>query len=280
MPNHTTNLLTAADGMQLFTQQWQPAGATKGVVLIVHGISEHSGRYAHVAAHLAEHGYATYSYDQRGHGRSPGLRAYVERFDDYLSDLDSYVAQVRLSMGKQPLFLLGHSMGGTVAALYTITRQPAFNGLILSSAALKVPANVSPLLVRVASLLSAVAPKRPITKLEINNLARDPAVVQRYQADTLCYQGATRARTGAEILNAMQRIQAAAYKLTLPLLIFHGTADRITDPAGSQMVYDRAQSTDKTLTWYPDGYHETFNDLDQGRVLGDLTTWLDKIITN
>ncbi len=280
MTNHATNLLTAADGMQLFTQQWQPAGPTKGGVLIVHGISEHSSRYAHVAAHLAEHGYATYSYDQRGHGRSPGLRAYVERFDNYLSDLDCYVTQVRLSVGNQPLFLLGHSMGGAVAALYAITRQPAFNGLILSSAALQIPATVSPLLVRVAGLISAISPKLPTTKLEINNLARDLAVVQRYQADPLCYQGATRARTGAEILNAMQRIQAEADKLTLPLLIFHGTADRITDPAGSQLVYERAQSADKTLTWYPDSYHETFNDLDQGRVLVDLTTWLDRVIRN
>jgi len=135
--DHSTGTFRASDGTQLFEQWWQPVAETKAVLVIVHGIAEHSGRYAYVANYMGGHGYAVATFDLRGHGHSEGDRAYVRSFDEYLSDLDQFLARVREQEPGKAIFLLGHSMGGTIIALFAITRQPGLAGLILSAAAVK-----------------------------------------------------------------------------------------------------------------------------------------------
>jgi alpha-beta hydrolase superfamily lysophospholipase len=273
---HDACTLHAYDGLTLATRRWMPGPRPKAAVALVHGIGEHSGRYAHVATHLMLHGYAAYAFDLRGHGRSEGEpRVYVDSFGEYVADLDRFLADVRKEH-RGPLFLYGHSMGGAIAASYVIEHgTDGLAGLVLSSAALQLPADLSPLLQKAAGVLSRFAPKLPLTKLDTSHLSRDPAVVRAYERVLLVYTGGVRPRVGAEILRVTEHIQQHPEAFTLPLLLYHGTADRITDPDGSRRLYERAPTEDKTLHLYEGLYHETHNEPERERVLDDLTTWLD-----
>ena len=273
-PSYTGTLKTH-DGLTLFTQRWEPEGAPKAAVALVHGYAEHSDRYAHVAAFLTERGYAVHSYDQRGYGRSEGRRAYVDTFDQYVVDLHSFMQAVRERAPGQPVFLLGHSMGGAVCATYCVDHGARPKGLALSSAALKVSADLAPLLQRSAQLAGRLAPTLPTIRLPRGLISRDAAVVARAEADPLCYHGRLPARTGAELLRASRHLYENLERLTLPLLLFHGTADGLTDPDGSRATYRRARSADKSLKLYDGLLHETLNEPEQGQVLADLAAWFD-----
>lgn len=274
---HDASTLTTDDGLTLATRRWIPRGRPKAVVALVHGISEHSGRYAHVATHLMLHGYAVHAFDLRGHGRSEGEpRVYVESFDAYVDDLALFLDYVRADAPRLPLFLYGHSLGGAIAAYYVTERgTDGLAGLVLSSAALKIPADLSPILQKAAGVLSRFVPKLPLTKLDTSDLSRDPAVVRAYEQDPLVYHGGVRPRVGAEILRVTDHVQAHTDAFTLPLYLYHGTADKVTDPEGSRLLHDRAPSDDKKLTLYDGFYHETHNEPGRERVLTDLTDWLD-----
>ena len=275
MPPAYTGTLTTYDGLTLFTQGWRPENASKAAVALVHGYAEHSGRYAHVAAFLTARGYGVHAYDQRGYGRSEGRRAYVDAFDQYVVDLHSFMQTVREREPGRPIFLLGHSMGGAVCALYCIDHGARPKGLALSSAALKVSGDVAPLLRRAARGLSYLAPTLPTVELPCGLISHDAAVVARAEADPLYYHGRVLARTGAELLRASQRIEAQLERLTVPLLLFHGTGDELTDPDGSHLAHRRAGSADKTLKLYDGLLHETLNEPEQEQVLADLAAWLD-----
>lgn len=274
---HDAGTLPSPDGLTLATRRWLPHERPRASVLLVHGLGEHSGRYAHVAAHLLLHDYAVYAYDHRAHGRSEGEpRAYVEAFDDHVRDLGAVLAWVRAETPGRPLFLFGHSMGGAVAALHIIEHgTEGLAGLVLSSAALRVPAGLAPVLQKLAGTASRLAPRLPTTRLDPRDLSRDPAVVRAYREDPLVYTGGVRARVGHALLEAGRRIEAHPEAFTLPLLLLHGSADRITDPAGTRALYERAPSADKTLRLYDGLLHETFNEPERERVLTDLTDWLD-----
>lgn len=272
---HTAYELHGSDGLPLFAQSWQaPGGAPRGAIALVHGMGEHSGRYAKLAEYLGQHGFATYAYDLRGHGRSGGPRVYVDKFDEYLSDTDVFLTDLRRRCGPTPVFLVGHSMGGTIAALYAITRQPAVRGLVLSSPAIQLGADIPKALIVVGRWLARALPRLPVRKIDTRLISRDLAVIAQAASDPLNCYGGTPARTGAELLNAMSRVLAACGTLRMPLYIFHGTEDRLTSPSGSQALYAGSASLDKTLRLYPGSYHETMNDLDREQVLQELAGWL------
>lgn len=278
MTTHSVSHLQASDGLSLYVHCWLPdtgGEPVRGVVAIVHGMGEHGGRYARLAEHFAASGLVTVAYDLRGHGRSDGARIFVDRFDAYLDDTEIFLTHVRTTFGPAPLFLLGHSMGGAIAALYTITRAPAnLRGLILSSPALAPGEPVAPWMAKAGRWVSRWLPKVPVFKIDPNLISRDKAVVAEAKSDPLNAYGGTPARTAAELLDAMARIHANAGALHLPLYIFHGTADRLTAPWASEQFYGNAGSQDKTLRLYPGYFHETLNDLGREKVVDELTQWL------
>jgi alpha-beta hydrolase superfamily lysophospholipase len=266
--------LTTPDGIALYEQHWMPMGA-KASVVIVHGYGEHSSRYKHVADFLAEHGYAVQTYDQRGHGKT-GNNLFIKSWDEFWADLTLMLNRARERLPNKPVFLYGHSMGGCIVASYVITQQPdEVTGIILSSALLKTPDNVSPLLIKMSALLSKLIPKLKTLTLTTAGLSQDPDVVAAYEADPLVYHDKLPVRIGSEMNRAVAIIQANMEALTLPVLIWHGTADVVTDPAGSQQLYERAQSADKTLKRYEGGFHEMHNEPNHDEVLGDLLAWLE-----
>jgi alpha-beta hydrolase superfamily lysophospholipase len=278
MTTYSESRLQASDGLSLHVHCWLPDTGrerSRAVVAIVHGMGEHGGRYARLAEHFATHGLATVAYDLRGHGRSGGARVFVKHFDEYLDDTEIVLTHVRTQFGPTPLFLLGHSMGGAIAALYTITRAPAsVRALMLSSPALAPGEPVAPWMIKAGRWVSRWLPKVPVFKIDPAMIARDKAVVAAAKQDPLNAYRGTPARTAAELLDAMARIHANADALHLPLYIFHGTADRLTAPWASEQFHGNAGSQDKTLRLYPGHFHETLNDLDREKVIDELTQWL------
>jgi len=273
---HDAGTLTTSDGLTLATRRWIPHAEPQASVLIAHGLSEHSGRYAHVAAHLLLNDLAVYGYDHRHHGRSAGQpRAFVDRFQDLVDDLALVIDWVTTEAPQRPLFLFGHSLGGAVATRYIAQNGgEALAGLILSSPALQIPEDFSPLLQRVAPIVSRLFPRLPTTKRDRAFLSRDPAVMKSWNADPLTYKGGLRARTGYQILMNTRDLLDHTDVFTMPLLVLHGTDDNITSPKGSKLFYERVPTSDKTLWMLDGGYHETFNDLDQEKALEDLASWL------
>ncbi len=271
---HTTGTLSAHDGLQLFTRTWQPDEPAKGALLLVHGINEHSGRYEYMASHLVAHGIAVYSYDHRGHGQSAGPRVYVDSFDEYVDDLAIVFRNIRVQTGELPLFLLGHSLGGLIASLFVVNHRPELHALILSSPALQIPPDVSPLAQKIVGVINRVAPRLIMGKLEIDHISRVEAVREAYLADPLTNNKGIRARVGYEVLKATRHVRQHPEAFTMPLYLFHGTADRITDPNGSKWLYDEAPSADKSLRLFDGLYHETMNEPERDEVLAELTDWI------
>ncbi|RQS69861.1 lysophospholipase [Burkholderia sp. Bp8963] len=274
--------LRTADGLELASYRW-PAGdggaAPRATVALVHGLAEHAGRYDALAARLNAAGIDVLAVDLRGHGQSPGKRAWVDRFDGYLHDADALVAEAgRGNGGNVPLFLMGHSMGGAIAALYAIERAPArgraFAGLVLSSPALAPGRDVPRWMLAVSRFISRVWPTFPAIRIDAALLSRDPAIVAANRADPLVHHGAVPARTGAEILDAMARIERGRGALRVPVLVYHGTEDKLTEPDGSRAFGARVGSPDRTLTLYEGGFHETMNDLERDRVIDALIAWI------
>jgi len=274
---HIESQFIAANGVELYQQWWTPCGDTnKGMVVICHGIAEHSGRYDHVARFLCNMGYCVGSFDLRNHGHSGNHDIFVDKFDDYLADLDIFVANARTAAQGKPLFLLGHSMGGTIVTLYTITRNPDFlNGIVLSAPAVKIGDDISPLLIKIAGVLSVLTPRLKVIKLDSASISHDPEVMKRYDQDPMNYRDGIPARTGAELNGAVQRIQANMEAIRLPVLIVHGTEDKLADINGSRMLFQRASSSDKTFKTYEGFYHEVMNEIGKEAVLNDIGTWLD-----
>ncbi|NTX31728.1 alpha/beta hydrolase, partial [Burkholderia pyrrocinia] len=248
----------------------------RATIALVHGLAEHAGRYAALAGRLNAAGIDVLAIDLRGHGQSPGKRAWVERFDGYLNDADALVAEA--TRGNTPLFLMGHSMGGAVAALYAIERAPArghaLTGLVLSSPALAPGRDVPRWMLAVSRVISRAWPTFPAIRIDAALLSRDPAIVAANRADPLVHHGAVPARTGAEILDAMARIERGRGALRVPVLVYHGTEDKLTEPDGSRAFGARVGSPDRTLTLYEGGFHETMNDLERDRVIDALIAWI------
>ncbi len=264
-----------ADGRYLFERRWLPVSAPRAALIIVHGYAEHSGRYAHVGQHLAGAGYAVYAFDLRGHGLSDGKRASVRSFAEYLADLRLYVARVREHARGLPVFVLGHSMGGGIVALFASVDAPAVRGVLLSGAVLPNGGAAGWILARAVELFAKVAPDLPTFSLSAASVSRDEDVVRRYEDDPLVYHGRIRAGLAAAMSRAARRIARDERTIDLPLLIMHGTDDALTSPDGSRRLYERAASLDKTLKLYDGLYHEILNEPEQLQVLADIVVWLD-----
>jgi alpha-beta hydrolase superfamily lysophospholipase len=271
---HTEGRFRGHKNLNLYYQCWLPAKDPEAILLVVHGLAEHSGRYTNLVDYFVPKGYAVCALDHRGHGNSEGLRGYVERFSDYLNDLKTFFDIVHGEHGDTKIFLIGHSMGGTIAAAYTVHHQHELAGLLLSGAALKVPSSRSPALIAVARMLSLLLPKMGLIVVDASTISQDKAVVEAYVNDPLVYRGKIRARFGGEMVKIQQELPRRMPEIKLPILIMHGTADRLCDPEGSQVLYERVSSKDKTLKLYDGFYHEIFNEPGREQVFADMEAWL------
>ena len=272
----TTGAFTGAGGGNIHWRAWT-TGAARAQVVIVHGYGEHGDRYARFAERLTGEGFSVWANDHCGHGLSEGDRGLVRHLSDAVADVDRIVEMARADQPDLPVFMFAHSMGGTIGLRYALDHQDKLAGLILSSAAVSLNGLGVPRIQREAiKLVSRIAPKLPVNRLEFEGISRDPEEVRIYMDDPLVYKGAQPARTVSELLQAMAELPDEVTRLQIPLLVIAGSADPIVPAAGSRDISERAGSTDKQLIVYEGFVHELINEPpeDRERVTQDLISWL------
>lgn len=273
---HTrTDMFITSDGLRLASVAWLPDGDPHALIILLHGVGEHAARYAHVGSALAEAGYAVHAVDHRTHGKSQGKpRCYFADFKQPLNDIKQFVAQVKADCPGHPVFMMGHSMGSLLALLYALDHQDSLDGLISEGTPLTVDSLMPRPVTEIGKLAKRVIPTVPAIPLDVNALSRDTAVVQAYKDDPLVYHQPLRVKMAVDIAAYGVYVRERANRLRLPLLVLHGKADRVSPVSGSQHLYDRAASPDKTLHIYDDAYHEIHNEPDKEQFLTDITDWL------
>lgn len=257
-----------------------------GVVLLVHGFAEHLGRYEHFAKHFNSRGMVVVGMDHQGHGLSEGDRGYVQAFSHYVDDVVQFATSVlpaelagTAAEGKR-VVLFGHSMGGLIASHVLLRSQSLFAGAIISApAALADPKIATPAMRSLSARLSNVFPKLAMDKLDPENVSRDKECTAAYAKDPLVYHGGLRIRWGNEMLQAMDQFWKDAAKVTLPVLLIHGTGDKIVPFEASEKYLAAVSSADKTLKRYEGFYHECFNDPGKEAVLKDMTDFAAKVLS-
>ena len=259
----------------IYYQSWLPEGEPEAILVIAHGLAEHSGRYMNVVNHLVPSGYAVYGIDHIGHGKSDGKRGYAERFEDFTKVLKNYFDMIKKLQPDKPIFLIGHSMGGLISAAYLLHHQDELSGAILSGPGIKLPDDISQATIFAAKLFSIIMPGFGLKQLDSNGVSQDPAVVDAYVNDPLVYTGKVTARLGAELIKTMQDVTKQATKIRLPIMIVQGSDDKLVDPGSAQFLYNLLGSKDKTLKIYNGFFHEVFNEPEHELVLNDVETWLE-----
>ena len=273
MNDATESSFEGAGGLRIFTRAWRPSSTPpRAAIVIVHGFNAHSGRYDWVAGQFVADGLAVNALDLRGRGKSEGERFYVDRFADYVDDVARLVTMTKEQLPGAPLFLLGHSAGGVVSCLYALDHQAAIAGLICESFAFEVPAPDFAL--AVLKGLSHLAPHAHVLKLKNEDFSRDPAVVASMNNDPLIANEVQPTQTVAEMARADDRLKREFERISLPLLILHGTHDKATKPSGSQLFFDTAGSEDKTLKLYEGAFHDPLNDVGREAVMADVLAWI------
>jgi alpha-beta hydrolase superfamily lysophospholipase len=266
--------LEGIGGTPLYAQAWLPDAPPSAVVVIAHGLGEHSARYQWLAERLVADGRAVYAIDHRGHGRSGGPRANIDRFTHVVSDYCTFAGRARRQHPDAPLFLFGHSMGGAIAFAGAVRVQDTLSGLVLSGPALAAGDAVPVFKLLLARLLSLVAPNTGALKLPASAVSRDPEVVRAYERDPLVMHAAIPARTVVELLEAMDTFPLLARQLRLPVLVQHGTADALVPIDAARFVHQAFASKDRTFRPYDGLFHEIYNEPEREQVLGDLRRWL------
>lgn len=271
---HGEGTFKGTGGFDLYYQCWLPDGELKASMVLVHGLGEHSGRYLNLVQWLVPKGYGVYAYDQRGHGRTPGQRGHVERWEEFREDLRVFRHWVRGEQPRYPLFLMGHSFGGLVVLEHVLHHPEGLRGVVVSAPALSV-AGFSPFRVVLSRFLSRIWPRFSLhTGLDVSGLSRDSQVVKAYVEDPLVHFKGT-SRMGGEAYLAIQWTRAHAGDLDVPLLVLHGGGDRLVPPDASRTFFEQVSSPDKVRYEYAGYYHEMHNDVERERPLSDLEAWLE-----
>jgi acylglycerol lipase len=260
-------------GLKIFVRSWLPEAKPRAIVTICHGVNSHSGYYGWAAEQLVSRGLAVYALDLHGRGQSDGERFYLETFSDYLTDVDVTIKLAKSRHVGLPVFLLGHSAGGVISSVYTLENQDELAGFLCESFAFQVAAPDFAL--AVVKGLSHIAPHAHVLRLKNEEFSRDPQVVRAMNEDPLIAHETQPTKTVAELVRADERLKKEFPLITLPVLILHGTADKVTNPKGSQLFYDSAGSTDKTLKLYEGHAHDLLNDHDRDKVMADIKAWID-----
>ncbi len=265
----------ANDGLQLSCEGWHPDGESRAVVCLVHGIGEHCGRYAQVAAALAQAGYALMGLDMRGHGRSAGPRGHTPSYDALLDDIGTLLDQAAERYPTRPCFLYGHSLGGNLVLNYALRRQPSIAGVVASGPALRLAFEPPAVKLALGRMMDRIWPAFSQSNgLDRSGLSHDPQVVRAYQSDPLVHDRVS-ARLALSMFASGQWALGHAAEFTLPLLIFHGGADRLVAPSASQEFAGKVPAGCTLKLW--DGlYHETHNEPQKDEVIGYMIGWLDR----
>lgn len=272
----TEHRFGSADGLAIFYRAWMPAsGEARGIVLILHGLSEHGGRYRHVAAALTAAGLACYAPDHRGHGLSGGARAFMPDGQLAVADLDQLYRIVRAVHPDEPIFAFGHSMGSLIGLGFALRYPDRLRGLITCGTPLhsedQVPAALVWLCLRVSRHFPRLRLSPPGGR---NSLTTDDEMLRAWRADPLIDRGMWRIGTSAALLRLARAIRRGVAAIDVPLLILHGADDYLAPASGSQFLAAGVGSRDVSLKIYGGMLHELVNEVARDVVIGDLRDWL------
>lgn len=273
---HLHFTLHTNDGLRLHAREWLPSGEPRAVLCLVHGHGEHSGRYEHVARFLNHAGCGLLAMDLRGHGRSAGQRGHVGSYDLLLADIAVLLDEAARRHPDLPRFLYGHSMGGNLVLNCALRRGDVLSGIIASAPMLRTAFDPPAWKDLLGRLMIRLWPAMPLRSgLETEALSRDPEVVHAYREDPLVHDRVT--PRFLEVLEAGRWTLQRAADLSLPLLLMHGDADRITSAQASVQFAARA-GCGCTLQIWPGLYHEIHNEPEKGQVLSRVTEWLERVM--
>ncbi len=276
---HEESCFTNRIANNIAYQFWLPKQNTqrlKGIIVISHGLAEHGGRYQHVALYFVSLGYGVYAIDHLGHGKSSGTPCFAKSMDDYVECLEDLIQIVKKTHGDIPVFLLGHSMGGLIASLYLLDHQDELKGAILSApliASHSKPTRIQTFLVK---FLARFFPKVGVLQLDPRLVSRDPDVIQNYIEDPLVYSGKVTAKLSIALGAGMAKIHRLALNIKLPIIILQGAEDKLVKPEGAKVLFNKISSTDKSLEYFDNCYHEILNEPEQNEVLSSISNWLEQ----
>jgi acylglycerol lipase len=277
--SHRSDSFLSKRGATLHTLSWSPPDDPKGLVVLTHGYGEHAGRYQALATALVDRGFAVRAVNHAGHGRSAGRRGHVESFEGLVSDLGAFVRSVRAELPGLSCGLFGHSVGGAMAAALCAREPAVVDALALSAPYLGHGEQVPDWRLRLVRLLDRVVPNLGVDAIDPARLSRLPAEVAAYRADPLVFHGKVSAHTVLELFGGFETLDRAQ-QITVPLLVIHGSADRIADPGASRTLAERVSSTDVTFELVDGGLHEVLNDLGRERMLERVIDWLEPRLTD
>ncbi|MBS2022982.1 MAG: lysophospholipase [Deltaproteobacteria bacterium] len=277
---HTTDegFFSARDGLRLFSSTVKPSdpSAAPAHIALLHGYAEHLGRHVEVTDALVSAGYVVHRLDVRGHGQSGGKRAHVDKFEDYLSDLELFLGRVKEAAQGKPVFLLGHSHGCLIAARYLLDHPDAVAGAMFSAPYFRLKLAVPAIKIWAGKLIGRILPALPMkNELKVEQLCSDKNIQEATAKDPLYLKIAT-PRWFTESSAAQETVLRRATEFVTPLLVMTGTADPIADSAAGKEFHDAATAKDKQLISYDGFLHELFHEPERGRVFADLTGWLGR----
>ncbi|OMO79337.1 hypothetical protein COLO4_24467 [Corchorus olitorius] len=273
------SLFVSARGDTLFTQSWTPVSVkVRGLVVLLHGLNEHSGRYSAFAKQLNANGFKVYGMDWTGHGGSDGLHAYVHSLDYAVADMKIFLEKVLAENPGLPCFCFGHSTGAAIIlkAVLDPKVEAQVAGIILTSPAVGVQPSHS-IFVVLAPIISFLLPRYQVGVANKKGMpvSRDPEALVAKYSDPLVYTGFLRVRTGYEILRITSYLQQNMNRLRVPFLVLHGTDDTVTDPQASQKLYEEAASTDKTIKLFEGLLHDLLFEPEREAITNDIIQWLN-----
>ena len=259
----------------IFWRHW-PVADPERVIVLVHGLGEHSGRYEDVAEFFNSNKIAVVALDHRGHGLSPGTRCHVSSFEDYLSPLLELTVEAEALYPGVSKVLIGHSLGGLIAAAFLLRHQDKFQSAVLSGPALGIDPAPPAWQQRTTRALSYLLPKLGVLALDASQVSRSAEVVAAYQADPLVHHGKISARLVTELFDCVERVNDQARRILVPLKIVHGEADVMTSPQASKAFIEKLGSEVAEYQGYPGLYHEIFNEPERAQVLEDVLSFIGR----
>ena len=274
---HREERFNTKDGIEIFCQSWSPDTKSKAILVIAHGLGDHSGRYRHYVDYFVPRGYAVYGVDLRGHGRSGGRRGHVDRFGEYVDDVRQVHNLVSRSEPGVKVILLGHSLGALIALSYALRYPDGLAGVISSGTGMRDALDVPGWLRSMTGTLAKIAPKVALNNgVKTEYLSHDPAIVQAYDADPLVHHVGT-IRLAAEVDIVRAELLSRAGEWKLPLLMLHGGDDRLCLLSGAQLLYDRLDHSLVEFRQYVGMYHEVHNEVGKEAVFKDVEEWLHRV---
>jgi len=264
----------SGSGANIFYRCW-PTANPRAVLILAHGLAEHSGRYGEFSSFFADAGIATYALDFPGHGRSDGKRGHIRDFQEYTEALVGLLSLAREAHPDIPFVLFGHSMGGLIAANFLLQHQSEFVAAVLTGAAIQSPQQPSSIVLFINRVIASVMPRLGVLRMDASGISRDPQVISDYENDPLVYRGKATAGLVTALFSAMKRVVDNATSIRLPMLIMHGSVDSLTAVEGSKLLHDSISSEDKKIVIYDGLYHEILNEPERKNVMEDILQWLE-----